>query len=286
MNDLTTVSAPSLNCPRPVRIGVFDSGVGGLSVLRDLRLQLPQAEFVYLADSGHAPYGERSDAHVLERSRRITQHLVHTEACHGVVIACNTATAVAVLQLRAEWPGVPLVGVEPGVKPAVALSVNQRIGVMATTATLRHARFHALVVAHAATAKVIAQPCPGLVLAIEQGNLQAQEIQRLLGDYCGQLRNKQVDTVVLGCTHYAFVHDQIAALLGANVRLIDTAEAVARHAARLFNAMPGVVPMGREEAVWCAAPPVRLQTTGTQALLHDIAVRWLGLDLPVVPMSL
>ncbi len=267
-----------------MRIGVFDSGVGGLSVLRDLRLQLPQAEFVYLADSGHAPYGERSDAHVLERSRRITRHLLHTEACQGVVIACNTATALAVLQLRADWPGVPLVGVEPGVKPAVALSVNQRIGVMATTATLRHARFHALVVAHAATAQVIAQPCPGLALAIEQGDLQAQEVQRLLVAYCGQLRDKKVDTVVLGCTHYAFVHDQIAALLGSEVRLIDTAEAVARQAARLFGAVTG--PVAVEGAVPCAAPTIRLQTTGTQALLRDIAMRWLQLDLPVTSMSL
>jgi glutamate racemase len=267
---------PSL--PRPSRVGVFDSGVGGLSVLRALAAALPQAHFVYLADSGHAPYGERSDAHVLERSHRITRHLLDTMHCQGVVIACNTATAVAIAQLREAWPGVPLVGVEPGVKPAVAQSAHQRIGVMATTSTLRHPRFHALVQAHAATAAVIAQPCPGLALAIEQGDLQAPEVLRLLVQYCGQLRDKQVDTVVLGCTHYAFVHDQIKALLGPGVRLIDTAEAVAQQAARRFEAMAR--PCDAQ-----ATPFIELQTTGEEAQLHDIALRWLGLDLPAVKVQ-
>ncbi len=258
-------------------IGVFDSGVGGLSVLKALRSELPQAHFVYLADSGHAPYGERPDDYVLERSRRITQHLLQTMDCQGVVIACNTATAVAVQQLRADWPGIPLVGVEPGVKPAVAQSPHQRIGVMATTATLRHARFHALVQAHAAQEQVLAQPCPGLALAIEQGDLQAPEIQNLLAQYCGQLRDKGVDTVVLGCTHYAFVHEQIKALLGPDVRLVDTAEAVAKQAARLFQALPKSPAAGEPPALQAS---VRLQTTGNAQQLHDITLRWLGLNLP------
>ncbi len=266
----------------PLRVGVFDSGVGGLSVLRALRLHLPQAHFVYLADSGHAPYGERSNDFVLERSRRLTRHLLQTMHCRGVVIACNTATAAAVQQLREDWPGVPLVGVEPGVKPAVALSHNQRIGVMATTATLQSPRFHTLVQAHAAAAQVMAQPCPGLALAIEQGDLRAPDIRRLLAQYCGQLRDKQVDTVVLGCTHYAFVHDQIAELLGAGVRIVDTAEAVALQAARRFSALP---PMP-EGGPGPSEPPIVLQTTGQPQQLHDIAARWLGLDLPVQQVPL
>lgn len=256
-------------------VGVFDSGVGGLSVLKALCVWMPQAQFVYLADSGHAPYGERTDEYVLNRSRRITQHLLEKNQCAGIVIACNTATAVAVQQLRALWPGVPLVGVEPGVKPAVAASRNKRIGVMATTATLRHARFHALVQAHAATAEVIAQPCPGLALAIERGELRSTEVQGLLDQFCGQLRDKEVDTVVLGCTHYAFVHDQIAVRLGAEVRIIDTAEAVSKQAARLMNTM---VP----EPV--AANSLRLQvelnTTGQAQQLQHIAQSWLRIRQP------
>lgn len=266
----------------PLRVGVFDSGVGGLSVLRALRVHLPRAHFVYLADSGHAPYGERSLDFLLERSRRLTRHLLQTLHCQGVVIACNTATAAAVQQLREDWPGVPLVGVEPGVKPAVAWSRNQRIGVMATTATLQHPRFQALVQAHAATAQVMAQPCPGLALAIEQGDLDAPDIGRLLAQYCGQLRDKQVDTVVLGCTHYAFVHDRIKALLGPGVRIVDTAEAIAQQAVRRFAALPA--PARRADVA--SEPPIVLQTTGDPRQLQDIAARWLGLALPVQQVAL
>ncbi len=254
-------------------IGVFDSGVGGLSVLKSLRLWMPQAHFIYFADSGHAPYGERLDDYVLDRSRRITQHLLQAGGCQGIVIACNTATAVAVQQLRTEWPKVPLIGVEPGVKPAVAASINKRIGVMATTATLRHPRFQALVLAHASAAQVIAQPCPGLALAIEQGDLQSVEVKRLLDQYCAQLRDKDADTVVLGCTHYAFVHDQIAEQLGYGVRIIDTAEAVAKQATRLLNA-PTSKGSTAETQV---APSIELLTTGHEEQLQHIAQTWLGL---------
>lgn len=271
----------------PLRIGLFDSGVGGLSVLRVLRMHLPGAHLIYLADSGHAPYGERSTEYLLERSRRITHHLLETLQCQGMVIPCNTATAAAIQALRAEWPGVPMVGVEPGVKPAVALSTHQRIGVMATTATLQHPRFHALVQAHAATSQVMAQPCPGLALAIEQGDLLAPEIRRLLTQYCGQLRDKQVDTVVLGCTHYAFVHDQIQTLLGPGVRLVDTAEAVALQAVRRFEGLvtsssaSSATPDTRQ-----AEPSITLLTTADPQQLHDIASRWLGLSLPVRQVAL
>jgi glutamate racemase len=265
-------------------IGVFDSGVGGLSVLRALCLWMPQARFVYFADSGHAPYGERADDYVLDRSSRITRHLLWREGCQGVVVACNTATAVAVQQLRSEWPGVSLVGVEPGVKPAVAQSRNKRIGVMATTATLRHARFQALVEAHAPSAEVMAQPCPGLALAIEQGDLHSLALQSLLDQFCGQLRDRRVDTVVLGCTHYTFVHDQIAERLGPEVCLIDTAEAVARQAARLWSGSAVLAtPVG---PVNVADGRVRLQTSGSMEPLEQIAHHWLNLTQTVQHINL
>ena len=263
----------------PPLIGVFDSGVGGLSVLRALCLRMPQAHFVYFADSAHAPYGERSDDYVLDRSSRITRYLLQHEGCQGVVVACNTATAVAVQQLRSEWPSVSVVGVEPGVKPAVATSRNHRIGVMATTATLRHARFQHLIQSYAASATVIAQPCPGLALAIEQGDLHSLELQSLLNQFCGQLRDKQADTVVLGCTHYAFVYEQIAQRLGPEVRLIDTAEAVARQAARLWSTE--TTSLTSAKTLHRPASNLKLQTSGPIEPLEHIAHHWLNLRLSV-----
>lgn len=268
-------------------LGVFDSGVGGLSVLQALRSELPHAHCVYLADSGHAPYGERPDAYVLERAQRIAQHLIQSMGCQGLVIACNTATAIAIQQLRTDWPHIPMVGVEPGIKPAVALSQDQRIGVMATSATLRHPRFQRLVQTHAPQAKVLPQACPGLALTIEKGDLHAPEIAHLLARYCTQLRDKHVDTVVLGCTHYAFVQEQIKTLLGPDVRLIDTAQAVAQQAGRLFGTLPcdpaPTAPMASMAPNKGPQTPatVQLQTSGQAQQLHDIALRWLGLNLPV-----
>jgi glutamate racemase len=264
----------------PPSIGVFDSGVGGLSVLRALRSRLPHAHFVYLADAGHAPYGERCDAYVLERSRRLAQHLLEDMGCRGVVVACNTATAVAIEDLRERWPGRRFVGVEPGVKPAALQSGQRRIGVLATHATLRHERFRDLVRRHAAGAQVTAQSCPGLAMAIEQGDAGAPEVERLLVEYCARLRAQQVDTVVLGCTHYAFVRDRNGALLGPEVRIVETADAVARQAARLFGQCA--------DRASGARPParLRLQTTGCRLKLQDMTRRWLGIDLPAESVSL
>jgi glutamate racemase len=265
--------------PRPLTLGVFDSGVGGLSVLRALHFKLPDAHVIYVADSGHAPYGERDDAYVLERSDRIATHLLEDSGCQGLVIACNTATAAAVTHLRSRWPSIPLVGVEPGVKPAVAASRNKRIGVMATTGTLRSQRFQGLIAAYAGDAVVIPQPCPGLALAIEQGDLHAPAVTDLLASYCQALTDHKVDTVVLGCTHYAFVHPQIQALLGPEVLLVDTAEAVAQQAVRLLAPGPRSPANGGP-----GTGRIELQTTGDAAQLSRIAQRWL--PFPVTTRSL
>src|SRR5882672_9181189 len=141
-------------------IGVFDSGVGGLSVLRSLRSQLPHAPLLYVADSAHAPYGERSDEYVLDRSRRIMDHLL-AEGAIGLVVACNTATAIAIHQLRSTHRSFPIIGVEPGLKPAVAATRNGRVGVMATPATIASERFRALVLAQGSGVAITAQPCSG-----------------------------------------------------------------------------------------------------------------------------
>jgi glutamate racemase len=258
-------TAPAETPPRALapKVGVFDSGVGGLSVLQALHTALPGCELIYVADSAHAPYGERSDDYVAQRALRIAEYLLGEGACM-LVVACNTATAVAVGTLRARWPEVPVVGVEPGVKPAVKASRNKRVGVMATPMTLRSEKFRRLIEAHACDAQVLPQACAGLAGAIERGALDDPELIDLVRRYAQPLREAQVDTVVLGCTHYPFVRGLIQESLGPEVVLIDTAEAVARQAARLLGKIPAD-----------HAPRVRLVTTGDEAALQRLASRWL-----------
>ncbi len=254
----------------PPKVGVFDSGVGGLSVLRALHQALPTAELVYVADSAHAPYGERSDAYVADRTERIAEHLL-AEGAQMLVVACNTATAVAVARVRERWPHIPVVGVEPGLKPAVKASRTGRVAVMATPMTLRSEKFRQLLATHGAGAEVLLQPCPGLAAMIEQGAPDDAALRALLHTCCQPLKDAGVDTVVLGCTHYPFVREQIQDALGPHVQLIDTADAVARQAARLFA--------GTDASA--SARRIRLLTTGDAGRLSTLASRWLPFDCEV-----
>jgi glutamate racemase len=254
--------APPTHSAHAQAVGVFDSGVGGLSVLHALHRRAPHARLVYVADSGHAPYGERDVAFVVERSRRIVAHLL-AEGAAGIVVACNTATAAAVHELRAAWPEVPIVGVEPGLKPAAALTRNGRVGVMATTGTLASDRFAALVRAQPPQITYVARPCPGLARLIEEGDLDAPPLRAAIAEHANALRDAGVDTVVLGCTHYSFVRPQLEAALGPDVRIVDTADAVARQAVVRMPIAPG------------EPRPACLQTTGDVARLRCIAGAWL-----------
>ena len=248
---------------------MFDSGVGGLSVLRAMHAALPQSAFCYIADSAHAPYGERSASHVLERSMLIAAHLIACGAC-GIVVACNTATAIAIHHLRERWPQLPIIGVEPGLKPAVAATRNGRIGVMATPATLASERFARLRETQASGVFVLAQACPGLAHLIEQGDLDSPALAQAVERFCGPLRRAQVDTVVLGCTHYPLIAERIQLALGAQVLLIDTAQAVARHAAQQFDTTLRSDDSG-----------VRLLTTGDAQALRKMAETWLPFPVRV-----
>jgi glutamate racemase len=257
-------------------VGLFDSGLGGLSVLSAVHHTLPDTPLLYVADSRHAPYGERSDDFITARTLAVGRHLVDAGA-QGVVVACNTATAVAVAALRAAWPGLPVVGVEPAIKPAVASSTSGRIGVMATPGTLRSEKFKRLLDAHRGHATVVLQPCPGLAGLIEQGHLDAPEMVTLIDGFCAPLREAAVDTVVLGCTHYPFVRHHIQAAMGPAVTLLDTALPVARQTARLLGSNPSPdAPRGL----------VRLQTTGDTAHLRQVASRWLDFPCDVAPTPL
>lgn len=262
-----TQPAAAIVCPR---IGVFDSGVGGLSVLRELRRELPGASLHYVADSGHAPYGERGEEHVIARSQRVAAHLIDCGATI-IVIACNTATAAAARSLRERWPRMPFVGVEPGIKPALTATRNGRIGVMATRGTLGSEKFRRLADSLMAEHPLHLQACDGLATAIEQGFPDAPGLLSLVEQHCKPLRDAGVDTVVLGCTHYAFARQHIQAALGPDVLIIDTAAAVAaRTTAVAREALPCA-------AIGCAqAPTMTLHTTGSAALLERIAHAWLG----------
>ncbi|WP_343628572.1 glutamate racemase [Roseateles sp.] len=247
-------------------IGVFDSGVGGLTVMKALREQLPDAPLHYVADAAHAPYGDRSSAYIVERSVRVAEHLREVGACMAVV-ACNTATAHAVQAMRERWPEWPVVGIEPGVKPAVAATRNGRIGVMATTATIASRRYEQLVAAHAADVTLISQPCPGLVTLIERGDLHSAELDALVERFCAPLREAQVDTVLLGCTHYPLIRERIQAALGDGVHLLDIEHAVARQAKRVWEGL-GIAPV-RDAAIV-------LESTGDPAPLQHLAREALG----------
>ena len=254
-------------------IGVFDSGIGGLSILRALRAQLPSEDFVYLADTGFAPYGERGDAFVIGRTRAIVQQLRDEHAIKALVIACNTATAAAIHLVRAEHPDLPLVGVEPALKPAVALSKTRRIGVMATRVTVGSAKLRTLHDSLKDQAEYILQPCDGLADAIQNGD--AAQVSALCAQYTRAIgtfgtQSGQVDTLVLGCTHYAFAWDELLALVGPDVRLIETGEPVARQTRRLLEAAAQLRRDG-------APGRVTLLATGEQAALEAAAARWLGL---------
>ena len=262
-------------------IGVFDSGVGGLSVLKALRAELPLENFIYIADSAHAPYGERDDVHVIDRSRAVVAYLV-SQNIKALVIACNTATAAAVDLLRAEHPTLPIIGVEPALKPAVALSKTGHIAVMATRSTLASARFQALMAAHNGLARVTVVPCDGLADAIERSasTQNATEIIAICARIaCGiglfGSRKEHIDTLVLGCTHYPFAAAHLRTLVGPDVQIVDNGEAVARQTRRQLEktgvllASPGLAVMGN----------IGLFSTGQTQPLQAAARHWLELQV-------
>lgn len=274
-------------------VGVFDSGIGGLSVLKALRAALPRHDFIYVADSGHAPYGERDEAYVVARTQAIAAWLV-AQDIQALVLACNTATAAAVHLLRAACPRTPIVGLEPALKPAVASSQTGHIGVIATRSTLASAKFRTLHASLAGSANFTLQACDGLAGAIERSASSAAspEIEALCARYLGMMGSfgsgdGQIDTLVLGCTHYPFVADTIGALAGGNVRLVDTGEAVARQTVRVLAqpVFPATGSAAGDDGRVKHAGNITLLTTGEPALLELAAARWLGLSTPATHLA-
>jgi glutamate racemase len=215
-------------------IGVFDSGVGGLSVLREIRALLPCENLIYIADSAHIPYGEKSKQYVETRAQVIAGFLV-ARGAKALLVACNTATAAAVASLRSAF-SVPIVGMEPGVKPAALLTQSGVIGVLATPGTLASQKFAALLQRHAGAAQVVVQACPGLVEHIERGDTAGPHTRALVQRYVEPLLERGADTLVLGCTHYPFVAKLIRDAAGPAVKLVETGAAVAQQLKRRLTA--------------------------------------------------
>lgn len=252
-------------------IGVFDSGIGGLSILRALYAELPLEHFVYVADSAHNPYGERDEAHIEARSMAITRYLIEQHHIKALVIACNTATAAAVHIVRAHFPALPIIGLEPALKPAAQFSQTKIVGVMATRGTLQSAKFRHLLESLSGQADFIPVACDGLAAAIEADD--AIKITALCADYTGvvaELAAKKgiFDTLVLGCTHYPLVADVLQELVGERVRLIEAGIPVARQTRRLLEERQQLATTAPTEAD-------RFISTGDAQPLERAVQRWL-----------
>ena len=260
-------------------IGVFDSGVGGLSVLNALREELPHERFVYFADTAHAPYGERGDVFVGERSGAVAWYLLETHRIKALVVACNTATAAAIHRIRADHPTLPVIGVEPALKPAVVSSRTGHIAVLATRVTVESRKFETLRASLAGQASFHIVPCDGLAGAIERSDVSrisalCEQYTSAAGRYGSDAG--QIDTLVLGCTHYPFIADELRRQTGEAVRFIDTGLPVAQQTHRLLD-QAGHLALEGDGAVL-------LLSSAAAASLDAAASRWL--TLPAGPASL
>jgi glutamate racemase len=249
-------------------IGLFDSGVGGLSVWREIVRQLPSESTLYVADSAHVPYGNRSSREVLAFCEALSGDLI-AQGCKVIVVACNTASAVALHALRERYPKVPILGLEPAVKPAISLSKTKVVGVMATPATFQGRLFRATVGRYAAGVHLVEQVCLGLADCVESGASE-EDLERLLKGFLEPMLAANADTIVLGCTHYPFVLDTIRRLAGPDRRVIDPAPAVVAHLARVLGAR------GLAAAAADARPSHRFLTTGAAARFEAASQRLLG----------
>ncbi len=249
-------------------IGVFDSGVGGLSVLRAIRSQMPAQPVIYFGDQAHVPYGPRPLEEVRAFSEAVTRFLLD-QGARLVVVACNTASAAALHHLRAVFPDVPFVGMEPAVKPAAETTQSGVVGVLATPATFQGSLYASVVERFAQGVTILKDTCPGLVGQIERGSLDGAETRAILEKALAPMLAQGIDTVVLGCTHYPFVIPLIQQIAGPGVRVIDPAPAVARQAGRLLEQHNWLAPNGSPAAL-------RFITSGDPAQLEALLPRLLG----------
>ncbi len=225
---------------RPFRIGVFDSGLGGLTVVRALLRVLSGSAIVYLADTLHAPYGEKTHEHIRHLSLDIAHYFIENHQIDALVVACNTATSAAIAALREAFPHLVIVGTEPGIKPALSATRTRKVGILATPATLAGDKYQDLAdrLYQGSDVTLYEQACPGLVEQIERGLLGSDRTRTMLEGWLAPMREAGVDTIVLGCTHYPVAADQIRQTMGSDLTLIETGDAIAHRLAGLLGMMP------------------------------------------------
>jgi glutamate racemase len=258
---------------------VFDSGAGGLSVLRQIRTLLPAEHLLYVADTAWVPYGPRPPAQILARSRQIT-HWLRAQGAKAIVIACNTATAAAAAALREEFPALPIIGMEPAVKPAAAATRNRVVGVLATTGTISSTRFSALLARFAEGIQVISRPSPELVELVERGDLHSPHARTVVRHCLEPLLARGADTVILGCTHFPPLRPLIEEIAGAGVAVIDTGAAVARQVQRRLTER-GLRQQGHGGVrVLVTGDPQAAETALTAVWGEPLAPEHLPLDTP------
>ena len=258
-------------------IGIFDSGVGGLSVLRAIREELPSESVIYFGDQAHIPYGPRSMEQIRNFSDAITQFLLD-QSSKIIVVACNTASAAALKYLRETFPHIQFVGMEPAVKPAVEHTQTGKVGVLATPATFQGALYMSVVERFANGVELFQATCNGLVQQIEAGDLNSVRTRKILKGALLPMIEKNIDTVVLGCTHYPYVIPLIQQIVGENVRVIDPAPAVARQVRRLLEAS-GLVNQGLLRG------EIKLYTSGDPAALKSMLPTLLGEEADIQKVS-
>ena len=249
-------------------IGVFDSGVGGLSVLSQIRRRLPAEDLIYLADQAHVPYGPRQLEEVRRFSAVISRYLLE-QGAKLIVVACNAASAAALHDLRSSFPQAPFVGMEPAVKPAAEFTRSGVVGVLATPATFQGALYASVVERFAQGVRLIQATCPGLVGQIEVGNLLGAETRRILEEALLPMLAEGIDTIVLGCTHYPFVIPLIQEIAGPQVRVVDPAPAVARQVGRVLESRALLNPGNSSGGLRCL-------TTGDPARLQALLAQLIG----------
>ena len=223
-----------MDTPDSRPIGIFDSGLGGLSVVKEVRRQLPDEDIIYFADQGRLPYGPRPVDEIRRFAEQITRFLLAREA-KAIVVACNTASAAALKHLRHTFPAVPIVGMEPAVKPAAERTQSKIIGVIATQSTCQSEVFASVVDRFASGVTVIPRACPGLVTQVEVGEFDSPSTTQLLHEYLDPMIEAGIDSLVLACTHFAFLTPAIERIVGPGVRVVDPAPAVARQVGRVIG---------------------------------------------------
>lgn len=257
-------------------IGVFDSGLGGLTIVATMRSLLRGAQIIYIADTANAPYGEKTKDQILDYSIRITDYLVEHHHIDALVVACNTATSAAIIELRERYSDLIIVGTEPGLKPAISHSVTKKVGVLATPATLDGEKYKALVamLSNHYHVEVFEQPCPGLVQQIEAGETTSDKTLSMLEGWLSPMRSANVDTIVLGCTHYPLVKESIAKVMGHPIIFVDSAEGVTKRLLFLLE-QKGHINQG----------PVSLEILATGNIQSEMIERILGEKFSVTMLN-